>query len=309
MEGPNGHQAIPQPGIVYYIPAPSQGIELTGYPVLYQPLQPSLQPPVVVPQTPTPVVVSPTSTPVVVSPTPAPFVIPPQSVVELDPEADNAKNDKSKPVLTLKEKIQSYPSKVDITRWLSEAFNLYKQNYNWLMLTLWAFLVLALGLVPYGVGMIFAIPLSAGLYISSANAIRVTSTHPNNMKFKDLFMGFTLIFQLYAQAFLVCMLVAIGLICLILPGLYFMYTLQFAYLVYIEFHPLGLGIIDSMRVSLHNTRKHFWHIVIYTIIIGSIAASGIFAFGVGILFTLPLAYLTHVFALRDLFGLRESHDF
>jgi len=96
---------------------------------------------------------------------------------------------------------------------------------------------------------------------------------------------------------------------LIVPGLYLIYAFSFAFPVYVEFRSLGLSMMDSLTVSNKQVWKKFVNFIVFNAALSGIVIVGIFALGVGVLVTFPLAILAHTIAVRDIFGLRDTHEY
>jgi len=98
-----------------------------------------------------------------------------------------------------------------------------------------------------------------------------------------------------AATFLVSVIVIVGFILLIVPGIYL--SLRFScYLTAIV--DRDLGIIESLKYSARITQNNLLRLLGLGIVAGIIAALGLIACGVGILFTYPVAFIAWMVAYR-----------
>jgi len=102
------------------------------------------------------------------------------------------------------------------------------------------------------------------------------------------------------------LIVCLGLLLLILPGVYFMVTMSFALPVYLEFRYDGLGPMEALMVSHRMLRKHFCSVLWLVVATTLVAMLGVLLFGIGLVVTLPLSQFMVAFALRDIFGVSLS---
>lgn len=68
-----------------------------------------------------------------------------------------------------------------------------------------------------------------------------------------------------------------------------------------------LGAIDAIRWSFRLVRKNFWWILLYAFVIGIIQQVGVFACGLGILFTIPLSQCLVLGAYAEIVGLNPKN--
>lgn len=117
-------------------------------------------------------------------------------------------------------------------------------------------------------------------------------------QFGDLFAGFTRAWpQLVAANILVSILVALGFICLIVPGIY----LGVAYSL------TGVAIIDrrcgpwtGMELSRRSVTRRWWSVLLLFILGMLVVIAGACALLVGLFVALPLVGVAMVYAYRDL---------
>jgi len=193
-------------------------------------------------------------------------------------------------------KLKEYDVKSSL--WMEDAWELFKKN--WLPLVLFTLIFIGVQWIPY-VGPIISNILGFGFYLAGAHAIRT-----GEFKTAHLFHGLYLFFPLFLITCLVYLIVGVGLIFCIVPGLYFMVAYSFAVPIYIEYRQEGVGIIDSLNISRHVISKNFWSITGFMILQFCLIIVGALAFGVGLLVAVPVVYFMLAFAFRDIFGFSEQ---
>jgi len=189
---------------------------------------------------------------------------------------------------------------VQIGKWFDEAWILYKEHWGALVLA--TILFIAIQFIPY-VGGLLAFPIPFGMFIAGTHALRSSGTGWNSSM---IFRGYLYFFPMLWIGFLSLLAVLVGLILLIIPGLYLMIALHFAAFVYIEYRGAGLGVIQSMTVSRRVVHKHFCSILLFLIVCTGLILLGLLSFGIGLLVTIPLTMLMTSVAVRDMFGLQPA---
>ncbi|OHE78776.1 MAG: hypothetical protein A3G75_08680 [Verrucomicrobia bacterium RIFCSPLOWO2_12_FULL_64_8] len=118
------------------------------------------------------------------------------------------------------------------------------------------------------------------------------------VEFADAFAGFTLAFVPLMLAGLVSsLLTGLGLLLLILPGIYLAVAWTFTYLLIID---QKLEFWTAMEVSRRVISAQWWRMFGLLILAGIVAALGVVLLVVGIFFTLPIAYGSLVVAYETL---------
>lgn len=102
------------------------------------------------------------------------------------------------------------------------------------------------------------------------------------------------------QAILVLLLVFLA--CSI-PAIYFTFCWMFSIPLIVD---KGLNFWPAMKLSRSKVLQHPWRIGVLSVVAGIIAALGLFAFGIGFFFTLPLQTLIVLYAYEDIFNLPKE---
>ncbi len=120
----------------------------------------------------------------------------------------------------------------------------------------------------------------------------------------DVFAGFNLAMVNLAMAGLVkWLLVTIGLILCILPGIYlgvgYVFALPLVIDKKMEFWP-------AMEVSRRVVHAHWWSMFALVIVLALVGCAGVLACVVGLAITIPLASAAFMYVYEDLFGDRQQ---
>lgn len=189
----------------------------------------------------------------------------------------------------------------DIMSCYSRSWALLKANFwplvgvNFLICVLSSLLVSTNRHGLYFLGGIFSKVLAGGLFYYFLLKIR---GQPATIG--DAFAGFTRAFlNLLVIGLLVTLLVAVGMVCLIFPGIY----LAVAYALVT---PLAvdkrLGFWEAMETSRQVVTRHWWKVFALLLLFVPILILGALALGVGIFVALPVCVGAVAYAYEDLFN-------
>ena len=116
----------------------------------------------------------------------------------------------------------------------------------------------------------------------------------------DIFAGFNLAFLNLVMCGLVkCLLICLGLIVCILPGIYLGVGYVFAIPLVID---KKMDFWPAMELSRQVVHKHWWSTFALVIVLALVAFAGFLVCGVGALITIPLASAAFLYVYEDLFG-------
>jgi len=119
----------------------------------------------------------------------------------------------------------------------------------------------------------------------------------------DAFAGFTKgFFKLIVIAVVKGVLVAVGVLCLILPGIYLAVAWAFTSLVVVD---KGLDFWGAMELSRRVVTRNWWRVFALILLMIPVFILGALALGVGIFVALPFAAGALVYAYEDLFNPRR----
>jgi len=141
-------------------------------------------------------------------------------------------------------------------------------------------------------------PLTAGFYIV---ANRLSRNQP--VELTDFFRSFDKFTPLLILNLLIGVLVFLGLLLLVIPGIYFAVSYLFAHF-FVWFH--GENPTDAIRLSRKMVSGNFGQVLLLCLVLGGINLLGLLAFGVGILLTLPYTFCVLYAAFDDIIGIPSS---
>lgn len=145
-----------------------------------------------------------------------------------------------------------------------------------------------------------------GLVAVGCDLIR--TTNPTlHIRPLDLIPSFFIAIPIYVIFVIKIVSIAIGLILLVVPGLYLAVTLQMAMPLYIEFHRDEMTMFDALYISRAMVHKQLFKMSLFFLAVVFGGLSGVLLLGVGLFVTLPVSVLAVCLALSDIFGLRDTH--
>ena len=184
----------------------------------------------------------------------------------------------------------------DIRSSLSEAWRLYRAAWKtWMLAALITVLLVAAGSV------LFVLPgmLLAGLLVAGLQHMAFRQLRGQQPTLLDLFWGFSRFADAAPLLIVVMLLVAIGSMLCVVPGILLgaWYVLAFPLMV-----EHGIGWSEAMTESKRLVGRDLRGYVAFTLVVGFVTTLGAYICGVGLLLTLPLGVLAVAVAYRDLVG-------
>ena len=147
--------------------------------------------------------------------------------------------------------------------------------------------------IPFG-SLLVSGPLTAGFYIV---ANKISKGEP--YEFGTFFKGFDFFVPLLLYSLIAGIFIALGLVALIVPGIYLAVAYTFVPL-FIVFGKMEFW--DGMELSRKFVTKNWWNIFGFVLLLFLINLAGTLAFFVGLLFTIPLTYCAIYAAFEDIVG-------
>lgn len=151
----------------------------------------------------------------------------------------------------------------------------------------------AAAFIPFG-SLLVSGPLTAGFYIV---ANKISKGEP--YEFGTFFKGFDFFVPLLLWTLIGGIFIALGLVALIVPGIYLAVAYTFVPL-FIVFGKIEFW--DGMEFSRKLVTKKWWNIFGFVLLLMLINMVGALAFLVGLLFTIPLSYCAIYVAFEDIVG-------
>ncbi|MEK9185685.1 MAG: YciC family protein, partial [Patescibacteria group bacterium] len=122
-------------------------------------------------------------------------------------------------------------------------------------------------------------------------------------KFNDIFKEYSLFWKFLGVSILMPIVVFVGLILLIVPGIIWAVRFSLAPLILVD---TKIGPIASMKESWAITRGNFWKMLGFWIVIGLINLLGLLIIGVGLLITFPISTFAMIHVYRFLSSSRAA---
>lgn len=165
---------------------------------------------------------------------------------------------------------------MDIVKAFTDAWNIYIKNF--IIIILATLVAMVLGGLTLG---ILYIPLLVGVQMLFVKAKR-----GEPIVFNDVFSPINRFFSIFFGSIYMAILICIGLILLIVPGLCWASWWMFA-LLFIYDKKMNIG--EGMAASKNIVRKNnLWMHLILILLACVVADIGIYIFKIGFLFTMPL---------------------
>ncbi len=121
-------------------------------------------------------------------------------------------------------------------------------------------------------------------------------------KYKDLFvLNWKAILNYILSSILVGLIVLIGFILLIVPGIILAIRLQYSGYLIVD---KNLGAIEAIKKSWKITKGNAWHLFAFSLAIIGINIIGLLALVIGLLVTVPLSMVASAFVFRKLLALK-----
>jgi len=184
--------------------------------------------------------------------------------------------------------------RLDIGTCLDRAWTLIKSDF-WPIIGVSALLLLIIGVSNAAyVGIVLNGPLLGGLYWYYLRKIR-----RERAELSDAFAGFTIAFlQLFLGSLVSSLLISVGILCCILPGIYLAVAWQFTLPLVID---KRMDFWPAMELSRKVISKHWWNFLGFAIVMGLVNVLGILVCCVGMFVTAPLTMIALMYAYEDIF--------
>lgn len=151
---------------------------------------------------------------------------------------------------------------------------------------------------------VFSNPVSGlllgGPFMASYFHMAGLASRDQQIEFSDFFKGFDKALELIKLCLLIFLVVMLGFILLILPGIYFAVSYVFAHL-FTWFYDMDPA--EAIRLSRKTVSGNFGQILLLFLILAGINLLGLMALGVGILLTMPFSFCVVYAAFDDIIGI------
>jgi hypothetical protein len=178
---------------------------------------------------------------------------------------------------------------VKIEDYLRKGYNIFRKQADLFLL----FTALYLLSMPFG-GFIISAPLSAGFFLVAHRLEK-----GERIIFENFFDGFKFFLPLLILTIVTGVIVIIGYFAFIIPGIY----LTVAYTFSIFFVIFGkMDFWNAMETSRKLVHREWVSILLLVLVLGFLNFAGALAFGVGLLFTIPISFCALYAAFDDIVG-------
>ncbi len=207
------------------------------------------------------------------------------------------------PTSTKVENLTSSGYQVQTSVYIKQAINLIKAELG-LFITFslvyfaFLFMVYRLGETGSFINLFVAGPISAGYYL-----IIHRMNSKQNYGFENFFDGFRIYFPVMVAAMATNLLISLGALVYIVPGLIIAVFLLFV-MPLVVFGKFEL--MQAIKSSVMLVKKEFLEIFKFALIIALFNIAGILTFGIGLLFTIPFSFAVIYFAYIDIIGIEEE---
>lgn len=178
--------------------------------------------------------------------------------------------------------------------------------------------LLIMGLITYGPGIIMgsfddvALPTLATMFffiagvvlwviqaLISIGLIRIVLANVDNHKasLEDLFTGSRFLLNSILGSVAYALLIVVGFIFLIVPGIICMVRFQFYQYLIID---KDMNPIAALKESWRITRGSFWQLILFALAVVAVNFVGVFALGIGLLWSIPTTLLAIGWVYRRL---------
>lgn len=143
-------------------------------------------------------------------------------------------------------------------------------------------------------------PLLMGNFIVAAKLLQ---GHPP--QFRDFFSGFSWFWPLLLVSLVGSVLISIGMILLIIPGIYLTVSYLFASCLVVD---RGLDFWPAMEMSRRTVTPLWFGFFAFMLLMIAINLAGALLLGLGLLATIPLSFCALTVAYVDLFGFESDYS-
>lgn len=181
---------------------------------------------------------------------------------------------------------------LSIENLLQVGFNIFRRSPG--VFILYSFITMLVISNPVS-GLLLAAPVITGYYIVAKQLER-----DRTVEIPDFFRSFDKFVPLLILHLLMTLIITLGLILLIIPGIYFAISYTFAHF-FVWFYDVEPT--EAIRMSRKTVAGNFGHVLLLCLVLVGINLLGALAFGVGLLLTLPVSYCVLYAAFDDIIGI------
>ncbi len=146
--------------------------------------------------------------------------------------------------------------------------------------------------------MIFTLPILVGVMM-----LGVKRARDKDLDIPSIFNYYTIAMPIIFAYIIVTLITTIGFLLLILPGIYLSVSYSFTYMLIVD---KGLGIWEAMELSRKTITLRWFKFFVLALLCGVIIILSAIPLGVGLIWTLPMIYITYGLLYHRLFDDYEN---
>ena len=150
------------------------------------------------------------------------------------------------------------------------------------------------------VAAIISTPLMLGNFIVSAKLLQ-----GQPVEFSDFFAAFNFFLPLVVVSVITSILVTLGLLLLVIPGIYLAVAFMFAATLVVD---RGLDFWPAMDLSRRTVQPMWFGMFTFLLLLFLINLAGVLCLGLGLLVSAPLSFCALTAAYADIFGLQSDYS-
>lgn len=194
---------------------------------------------------------------------------------------------------------------LNIQEIFSEGWDKTKKNY-WFLFCLFVGSTIVIGLTQHSGLLNFLISIPIGI---ATLGISIIIANGHTPKYGDLFKSFDnykITLNYFLSSIIYIIIVLIGLMLLIFPGIYLAIRLQFYKFLVIENE--NTKPIEAIKESRKITEGYFWSLLYFMFIIIVINLIGAIPFGLGLIVTIPFTVVTSAVLYKKLHSHHQTQS-
>ncbi|MEI6848039.1 MAG: hypothetical protein WCK32_08425 [Chlorobiaceae bacterium] len=189
---------------------------------------------------------------------------------------------------------------VNVSEYLRQGWELFKQNIGeFIGFTLIVFAISVASSKFNNFSSLLTTLLYAGFGIAAFKRMS-----GKQIQFSDFFSGFNYFLPLFLAELVMSVIVAVGFVFLILPGIYLAVSYTFTIFLIVDYR---MEFWQAMEISRKIVTKQWFSIFWLCTVLFFLNLCGVLALGVGLLVTIPVSFCAMAFAYRDIIGLYSSN--
>lgn len=148
-------------------------------------------------------------------------------------------------------------------------------------------------------GLLFWIIILVVQFVVSIGITKITLKlyDGDSVSWRDLYASYRLLWRFVAVSFLYGLMVAVGFVFLIIPGIILGIIFQFAMYLVVD---KNMGVFESFRKSAELTRGFRWDLLLFNITVIGLNILGVMLLVIGLIVTLPVTWLAIAYVYRKL---------